>query len=87
MMRHLSLRSTLAATITAMGALIILLAGLGLKSAIPRNRAAQRVVTLATVDGHIFDALAGMRIERGTTLGALANAAPGDSAAMRRAAW
>lgn len=64
MLHRLSIRSILGGIIIAMGALIILLAGFNLQSAWQRNRAAQRVVALATIDGDVFNALTTMRIER-----------------------
>ena len=57
MLRRLSIRAVLGTIVTLMGALLILMAGFSMQSAFQRNRAAHRVLALATIDGHVFDAL------------------------------
>ena len=86
MLHRLSIRSILGGIIIAMGALIILLAGFNLQSAWQRNRAAQRVVALATIDGDVFNALTTMRIERAGVLGTLSSAAAADASIISRTA-
>jgi methyl-accepting chemotaxis protein len=80
MLHRLSIRSILGGIIVAMGVLIILLAGFNLQSAYQRNRAAQRVVALARIDGHVFNAMTMMRVERGTILGTLSGASAATAA-------
>jgi methyl-accepting chemotaxis protein len=84
--RRLSIRAVLGGIILAMGALLIVLAGLSLQTAIQHNRAAQGVGALATLDGHVFDALLAMRTERGTMQGALLAAGPAAAASVARIA-
>jgi hypothetical protein len=84
--RRLSIRSILGGIVVAMGVLIILLAGFNLQSAIRRNRAAQRVVALATIDGQVLNALATMRVERATILGTLSGATQAEAPTIARIA-
>ena len=84
MLHRLSIRAILGSTIVVMGALIILLAGVNLWSAIGRHRAAERVVTFIQLDDHVFGAMVGMRTERGTIVSALAAAGAADAASITR---
>lgn len=84
MLHRLSIRSILGSTIVVMGALIILLAGFNLWSAIGRYRAAERVVSFIALDDHVFGAMVGMRTERGTIVSALAAAGAADTASIAR---
>jgi len=67
-----------------MGAMLIVMAGFDLRSAILRNNAMQRVAALAAIDGDLFEATVTMRIERGTMLTALATDGSADAETTAR---
>ncbi|MDR3536193.1 MAG: HAMP domain-containing methyl-accepting chemotaxis protein [Acetobacteraceae bacterium] len=85
-LRGFSIRALLGATVVAMGALLIVVVGLNLRSAVERSFAASRAVALTAIDVHLFDAMAGLRLERGAILAVLNGAGTANTFATARMA-
>jgi methyl-accepting chemotaxis protein len=82
----MSIRVVLGLIIGVLGFFLVALSAMELVSAIDRNKAAERVASLAGTDQHLFATLLGFRLERGTTIPSLISEAPADGVADSRVA-
>ena len=79
LMAHLgnvSLRTLLWALIGTMGLLLVVVSANALLDAVERSANAHRVATASVASRHLFNALVGMRIERGSEIAGLVGADP-----------
>ena len=73
---NVSLRTLLWALIGAMGLLLIVMSANALIDAVGRSANAHRVATASVASRHLFNALIGMRLERGSEIAGLVGADP-----------
>ncbi|MDJ0387855.1 HAMP domain-containing methyl-accepting chemotaxis protein [Roseomonas sp. E05] len=80
----LSIRRKLDLILGSMGVLLLVLAALGVRSALQGNGDARRVAAMTSIGEQLFQAMLQGRIERGGLLGGLAGEAPADAAVLNR---